>query len=98
MYSILKQDNSIGAFETRELPLEELAHENLRFLYIEIPKNNTLKIGDIWHEDKNEWEIVELPDAPIAEPVLQTYQSTNSEIAQMVNDLKADLIISGVIL
>ena len=100
MYAILKQDNSIGDFETRNLPLSELVHEDFRHLYIEIPSNHTLKVGDIWHPDTQEWEIVELPEPeiiPEPEPEPIPYQPTNAEVAQMISDLQADLIIAGVI-
>lgn len=36
-------------------------------------------------------------DVPQPEPEPQPYQPTNAEVAQMISDLQADLIIAGVI-
>lgn len=96
MYAIL-DENKLSDFEDRELPLSELVHEGLRHLYIEIPNNHGLKIGDIWDAENGKWIITELPDTPIPVIVVEPNQPTNSEIAQMISDLQADLLISGVI-
>ncbi|MEL7654746.1 MAG: hypothetical protein AAGU75_02430 [Bacillota bacterium] len=94
MFAVLKQDNSIGDFEKRGLPLTELVHEDFRHLYVEIPDDSTLKVGDIWHPDTATWEIVETQPVPV---VIEPYQPSNAEVAQMISDLQADLIIAGVI-
>ena len=94
MYAILNQDNSIADFEKRDMPLSALIHPDFQHLYIEVVDNNTLKIGDIWHPDTQEWEIVDLPEP---EPEPHPYQPTNAEVAQMISDLQADLLIAGVI-
>lgn len=39
----------------------------------------------------------EFPPEPEPEPFLQVHEPTNVEIAQMISDLQADLIIAGVI-
>lgn len=97
MYAILNGVNEIADFETRDLPLSELVHEDFRNRYIEIPSEHTLKRGDIWNAETESWDIVE--DSEITtEPVrVEPVQLTNSEIAQMISDLQADLLIAGVI-
>lgn len=95
MYAILKQDNTIGGFEDRDVPLSELVHESFKHLYIEIPVDHNLKIGDFWRESTKTWETVELP--VFVEPPKDPYFPTNIEIAQMISDLQADLLIAGVI-
>lgn len=96
MYAILKNDNSIGDFETRDLPISELVHKDLAYLYIEINESDDLKIGDIYDEVSKTWikieheEVVGVIDVPI--PVI-----TNAELAQLISDLQADLIIAGVL-
>ena len=98
MYAILNTHNEIRAFEERQLELNELVHPDFQHLYITIPEEHNLKVGDIWHPDTQEWEIVELPEPEIIpEPEPQPYQPTNAEVAQMISDLQADLIIAGVI-
>ncbi len=56
-------------------------------------QENEMNIKEIWVNNvmvgKEEWPIVTI------EP--QHYQPTNAEVAQMISDLQADLIIAGVI-
>ena len=93
MYAILKQDNSIGDFEYRNLPLEELVHDDFKHLYITVSEEDGLKIGDIFDRETGTWTIV--PE--VKQPIYQERVITNTEIAQMISDLYANLIISGVI-
>lgn len=95
MYAVLRVDNIIGDFEKRNLPLTELIHEDFRHQYIEIEENHNLKIGDIWHPETKTWEIVPEPE-PTPSYILMA-QPTNAEVAQMISDLNADLLIAGVI-
>jgi hypothetical protein len=98
VYAVLNISNIIETFEERELALDELVHPELRHLYIQVPENHNLKVGDIWHPDTQEWEIVDLPEPEtIPETAPQPYQPTNAEVAQMISDLQADLMIAGVI-
>ena len=97
MYAILKLDNTIGAFETRETPLQDLVPEEFRSLYVQIPPDHTLKVGDLWDPETQTWTISEGVPEEIALPG-EPYQPTNAEIAQMISDLYADLVIGGVIL
>lgn len=66
-------------------------------LYIEY---NEGYIGQDW-EEVSESKLVEVfgynpfEEKPQLEP--QPYQPTNAEVAQMISDLQADLIIAGVI-
>lgn len=95
MYAILNNDNIILDFDIRDLPVSELVHENFQHLYIEVPEDNALKVGDIWHGDTQTWESVEI--SPVPRPTPEPNQPTNADIAQLVSDLYADLIIAGVI-
>lgn len=59
---------------------------------LDITGNTEIQEG--WDYD----EVTGLFSAPIIIPVEpQSYTPTNTEIAQMISDLQADLIISGVI-
>lgn len=64
-------------------------------LYIEYNEGH---IGQDW-EEVSESKLVEVFGySPFEEkPEPQPYQPTNAEVAQMISDLQADLIIAGVI-
>ena len=51
-------------------------------------------VGNEWEEITEEEYMQNYPQQP-AEP--EPYQPTNAEVAQMISDLQADLIIAGVI-
>lgn len=51
-------------------------------------------VGNDWEEITEEEYMQNYPQQPV-EP--QPYQPTNAEVAQMISDLQADLIIAGVI-
>lgn len=51
-------------------------------------------VGNDWEEITEEEYMQNYPQQP-AEP--EPYQPTNAEVAQMISDLQADLIIAGVI-
>ena len=98
MYAILKQNDTIGSFEERNIPLNDLVHPDFHHFYIPIIEGHNLKVGDIYHRDTQAWEIVEIPEPEELEEVIPApYQPTNAEVAQMISDLQADLIIAGVI-
>lgn len=96
MYAILRSDNSIGAFECDDIQLEKVVHPDFKHLYIEIQGETNLKIGDIWNEDLKSWEIVDAHE-PMPDINIVKREPTNAEVAQLISDLKADLIIAGVI-
>lgn len=51
-------------------------------------------VGNDWEEITEEEYMKNYPQQPV-EP--EPYQPTNAEVAQMISDLQADLIIAGVI-
>jgi hypothetical protein len=52
------------------------------------------KLGEIGQIQQEDGTFIDAPVVPIAP---QPYNPTNTEIAQMISDLQADLIIAGVI-
>ena len=96
MYAILNK-NQIVLIEERDDPLEEFVNEEFLHMYKKINKSDNLKIGDAWDDETQAWVITEFPIPEESKPEAKPYQPTNTEIAQMISDLQADLMIAGVI-
>lgn len=56
MYAILNSKNVVKSIDTRNVPLSNLVHKDLRHLYIEIANETEVELGDIWHPDTLTWE------------------------------------------
>ena len=97
MYAIINSHNEIVDFENRSLPLEELVHSDFIKYYIDISNSKNLKLGDMWNPETKDWTIVDIPEPITPIPTPQYHEPSNIEIAQMISDLQADLIIAGVI-
>ena len=91
MYAVINQNNEITDFETRGLALEESVVAEFRGLYLPIVENHGLKLGDIWHEDTQTWEIVPSVGPPvIPEPeVVITIANVMAELEAMKVGMKA---------
>lgn len=96
MYAVLN-GNQIVLIEERDAPLDEFVNQEFQHTYKKINKSDNLKIGDFWSEEAQAWVITEFPIPEEQKPDAEPYQPTNAEVAQMISDLQADLIISGVI-
>ena len=69
--------------------------------YVKLPENLDPSIGQRFDMDKMQWvenDFAEWKDEnPFPSIVSEPHQPTNAEVAQMISDLQADLIIAGVI-
>lgn len=86
--------NQIADIEYRDLPLSEFVNKEFFYMYKKINKNDNLKIGDIYDEESDSWISIDIPQH---NDVVNKLPISNFEIAQMISDLQADLIIAGVI-
>ena len=69
----------------------------LDFINLEGREDNPLDTLD-WYYDSEVDKFITTSELPIPEPTpITPSQPTNSEVAQMISDLQADLIIAGVI-
>lgn len=97
MYAILNSEYQYVNFTENDDYVENNRLKSDTQLYISITEDeySMLIFGDKYNFETNEWELIErpLPQKPEVEP----YVPTNTEIAQMISDLQADLIIAGVI-
>lgn len=94
-YAIINDENIVKDFEEYIVPLTEVVHEDFAHLFIPLDEGSSVKLGDIWHSDTGQWEACIIPE-PTPTPV-PPVQPSNAEVAQLISDLQADLIIAGVI-
>ena len=87
MYAVLSSSNAIVEFDNRDIPLNELIHEDFIDRYIEISEENTLKFGDIWNKETQTWEIIEAPEQPIISSIIVENQPTDDNSSVYFKDI-----------
>lgn len=97
MYAILNNEFEYVNFTNNDDYVENHKVEHDEQIYIKLTEEeySTLIFGDKYNFETKEWELIDRPIPP--KPEVEPYTPTNTEIAQMISDLQADLIIAGVI-
>ena len=96
---IEKTNKVIGFIEQEDLPIVGDTPAGEKVIPVPLLNHNpdNIQAGMFYDSETEEFYHPEVIPIEQPEPEPQPYQPTNAEVAQMISDLQADLIIAGVI-